>query len=483
MNLCGDLQGGWRMAQSRQDGGMLPNPGTSVPIRGATGQGSLSPTAESRSRLAKEVLMCACALGLLRIRSTTGRSSCAAGVVVVLAALSCAITARSADAGINVWTSGGPAGEYIKSLAVDPTTPHTLYAGGRDVFRSTDGGASWQPSSSGLPAQPVSVLTIDPLAPGTLYAGTDSGVLKSTDSGVTWQLMNTGLTYRRVAALTIDPYTASTLYVATFDCSELSCQGDLFKSTDGAESWHPSSSGLPADPFVDNLAFDLLTPETLFADTTRGIFTSTDGGGSWSLRSTEAGFLAFAIDPHTPSILYAGVAGAGVIKSTDAGNTWDSISPGSGYTVADAVAVDPNTPATLYAAIIYGGSGVLKSSDGGRSWIDTRFVNTNGLNALAIASTTPSTVYVATYNGVFAIQMATFTVNSADDAPDAMPGDGVCAAGGGACTLRAAIDEANALAGGSTIGSACRYLPPHARRCRDQRRSDPQGGGSRAHAR
>ena len=57
----------------------------------------------------------------------------------------------------------------------------------------------------------------------------------------------------------------------------------------------------------------------------------------------------------------------------------------------------------------------------------------------------------ATAAGVFAIQTATFVVDSSDDGADVKPGDGVCATEAGVCTLRAAIDEANALSGGSTI--------------------------------
>ena len=121
-----------------------------------------------------------------------------------------------ARAGQGVWTSGGPYGS-VKALAIDPSTPTTLYAateyGG--VFKSTDSGGTWAAANTGLAAVyafgSVNALAIDPKTPSTLYAGTeglgDDGVYKSTDSGGTWAAANAGLTYKRVRALAINPST------------------------------------------------------------------------------------------------------------------------------------------------------------------------------------------------------------------------------------------------------------------------------------
>jgi len=86
--------------------------------------------------------------------------------------------AHAAQAGINVWTSHGPYGGPVQALAIDPTTPSTLYAGtwGGGVFHSTNGGGSWSPVKTGLSDLEVTALAIDPHTPSTLYAGTDAGV-------------------------------------------------------------------------------------------------------------------------------------------------------------------------------------------------------------------------------------------------------------------------------------------------------------------
>jgi ligand-binding sensor domain-containing protein len=150
---------------------------------------------------------------------------------------------RFAHAGINAWTSIGPADVRVNAIAIDPTTPTTLYAGTNNgVVKSTDGGMSWQASSSGRPGTSVAILAIDQLASQTLYAvAFSNGVFKSTDGGLSWSATNTGLADLFVGALAIAPHT---LYAGISDYSQ--SRGGVFRSTNGGESWQDSSSGLPA---------------------------------------------------------------------------------------------------------------------------------------------------------------------------------------------------------------------------------------------
>src|SRR5262250_2426732 len=117
-------------------------------------------------------------------------------------------------AGNNVWTSFGPEGGRVYALALDPTTPTTLYAGtlGGGVFKSTTGGSSWSAVNTGLANLEVRTLALDPT---TLYAGTLGGVFKSTDGGSSWSAVNTGLANLEVRTLALDPTTPTTLYAGT----------------------------------------------------------------------------------------------------------------------------------------------------------------------------------------------------------------------------------------------------------------------------
>lgn len=91
----------------------------------------------------------------------------------------------SSDRWIN---TGGPAAGSISALAINPTSPSTIYAGTGTggVFKSVAGGANWTAMNTGLTTTNVVCLAINPTSPNTLYAGTyGGGVFKSTEGGRT----------------------------------------------------------------------------------------------------------------------------------------------------------------------------------------------------------------------------------------------------------------------------------------------------------
>ncbi len=179
-------------------------------------------------------------------------------------------------------------------------------------------------------------------------------------------------------------------------------------------TWRAFNAGL-WNTNVLALAIDPLTPSTLYAGTGNygGVFKSTDAGATWGAANTgltNTSVPALAIDPITPNTLYAGTGG-GVFKSTDAGATWRA----SRLTdiPIGALAIDPITPSTLYAGTF--GAGVFKSTDGGGTWraFNAGLWNTNVL-ALAIDPLTPSTLYAGAGGGVFKSTDAGATWGSAN---------------------------------------------------------------------
>src|SRR5262245_23484446 len=117
-------------------------------------------------------------------------------------------------AGSNKWTSIGPFGGSIQSMAIDPQNPSTLYTGtSSGIFKSTDGGTSWNSISDVIAAW---TLAIDPGTPSTLYAG-GVGLFKSTDGGTNWNAASSGLSSgpAGIRTLAIDPQNPKTLYAGT----------------------------------------------------------------------------------------------------------------------------------------------------------------------------------------------------------------------------------------------------------------------------
>lgn len=203
---------------------------------------------------------------------------------------------RSKDGGAT-WSSFG--GSFpgnvqagVWALVLDPGSPSTLYAGVDDVpmysddgmvqpgpggvFKSTDGGATWNPI--GLSGAAVNLLVMDPAQPGVLYAATEGhygaprgfrGLFKSADGGATWLEMDNGLADLRdlgstVTAIAIDPASSNILYAG-------SSGGGVFKSSDGGANWSRLNDGL-ANLDVRSLVMAPGTGHTLYAGTSGGLF-------------------------------------------------------------------------------------------------------------------------------------------------------------------------------------------------------------------
>lgn len=276
-------------------------------------------------------------------------------------------TQRVAAALPNQWTAIGPyaPGGSVHAVVPDRANAGTIYIGtDGGVFKSVDGGASWGAVNFGLTGFSVSALVPDPLAPGTLYAGTNVGVFKTFNGGSEWLPQRTGLGAIAVAALAVDPASPQVLYAGT-------TSGGVFRSTDGAATWTASSNGLGSADVRAVVVAPASAPRTVWAATAAGVSISSDGGSTWSL---APGFSrpvrALAVDPATPSTLYAGtdepLSPGGIFKSTDGGHTWISSGSGLGSIAILSIAVSPTATSTVFAGTQ--GAGVFVTRDAGVSW-------------------------------------------------------------------------------------------------------------------
>src|SRR5256712_6533101 len=149
---------------------------------------------------------------------------------------------------------------------------------------------------------------------------------------------------------------------------------NLHRAEAGVNAW--TTNG-PHSETINALAIDPQTPTTLYAGTSgHGVFKSTDGGGNWSAVNTglttpyvAIWVTALAIDAQTPTTLYAASSGGGVFKSIDGGGNCSAVNTRLDTTrCCIALAIDPQTPAILYAGAT---DAVFKSTDGGGRWHPT----------------------------------------------------------------------------------------------------------------
>ena len=156
-----------------------------------------------------------------------------AGLVLLLAGAGPRAAGAAGEA--HTMKAGTPAFEHVHALAVDAEGRALWLGAHTGLFRSEDGGRSWQKVGLSVKHGHLDVMAItpDPTNPRVLYAGThETGVLKTTDGGTTWAEANTGLGGLDVHGLALDPTTPQKLHAAVRDKGE-----GLYRTTDGGGKW------------------------------------------------------------------------------------------------------------------------------------------------------------------------------------------------------------------------------------------------------
>lgn len=290
------------------------------------------------------------------------------------------------------WKPLGPFGGVVTTVAVDPRNPQVVFIGTENggIFKSSDGGRSWQPSSSGLEDGGIRGLVFDAQSPGVMYAATVAGLFKSADGGKTWFPVGEGLGRAPVTALAVDPWQSSHLLAGTGD--------GLFWSEDAGISWVKVPAWFRWWT-LEGLAFASSDRRVVYAASIRGVAKSVDGGWSWQTTTLPSpANWALAVDPRNADVVYVGGYG-GVKKSTDGGQSWFLATDGLGLETVWCLAQSPRRPDTLYAGTA---RGVYKTENAGSYWYRAN-LGMQGLwvKALAVDPGRADTVYAGTETGFY----------------------------------------------------------------------------------
>jgi photosystem II stability/assembly factor-like uncharacterized protein len=227
----------------------------------------------------------------------------------------------------------------------------------------------------------------------------------------------------RVRSIAIDPRNSNVMYSG-------SVSGGLWKSTNGGAGWLPITDFVP-NMVIGCLALDPKHPDTLYAGTGEGYFNvdalrgtgvlkSTDAGQSWSVLTTFIGSTdtvysyryinKLVIRPDDPSILFAAVSdrGAGLWKSINSGVSWTRIqSPGTKTKFCTDLVMDVLHPDTMYAAFgLFTADGIYRTTNGGTTWVRLAGgfpMDTENFRriSLAISPSNPSVLYASLADGSY----------------------------------------------------------------------------------
>jgi photosystem II stability/assembly factor-like uncharacterized protein/DNA-binding beta-propeller fold protein YncE len=262
-----------------------------------------------------------------------------------------------------------------KLLAAPDGTLFRIY--GFRLYRSADGGQSWQLLGQGLPGRGLSEVAVSPnykqdrtLLAGLAGYGVSGGLYRSTDGGDTWRPTTRGLTDLDISLIVFSPSFAvdRTIFLTAQDKG-------LFRSTDGGDSWTGLAGGYASGLFHMSIGGLALSPtygdDHLLIINYNNLLRSTDGGDSWTDSGVPGGLVAFSPDfAHDRLVL-----SEGRWRSADGGQTWQPSAVGLEPTEWGAANLffSPQFAAdqTVYILLKQGYDGPLtlqRSVDAGRSW-------------------------------------------------------------------------------------------------------------------
>jgi len=293
-------------------------------------------------------------------------------------------------------------GSYsIGCVTLDPNNPHVVWVGtgennsqrsvswGDGVYRSLDGGKSWK--HMGLArSEHIGMIRVDPrdsnvvyvAAQGPLWApGGDRGLYKTTDGGQTWNAILTVSPNTGVSEVHLDPRNPDVLYATTYQRRRHvwtlingGPESTIYKSTDAGASWRKVDSGLPkVDKGRIGLAISPANPDILFAiveaaEKESGVFRSTNRGESWERRSrymTTSGqyYNELFADPRDPDLVYA--MDTWLHASKDGGKTWARVGEKTKHVDNHAMWIDPARTAHWLVGC---DGGIYETHDAGATW-------------------------------------------------------------------------------------------------------------------
>ena len=303
--------------------------------------------------------------------------------------------------------------QSIGAIAVAPSDHNIIYVAsgeglhrpdlsvGNGIYKSTDAGKTW--THLGLrDGQQIPALVVDPRDPNKVFAAVlghpygpnqERGIFRSPDGGNTWQKIlykdeNTG-----GSDIEIDLSNPDVLYASLWEAREGPWEdnnqfqgigGGLFKSTDAGNTWHPLTNGLPKNVTQINVAIAASQPNRLYAavaTTERGeygsgaglgLYRSDDAGETWHVATTDprpamrigGGDLSIIrVDPKNSDVVYS--VSIVTVRSTDGGKTWMSIRGAPGGDDYQNLWINPNDPNII---LVVSDQGAIVTVNGGQTW-------------------------------------------------------------------------------------------------------------------
>jgi photosystem II stability/assembly factor-like uncharacterized protein len=255
---------------------------------------------------------------------------------------------KSLDGGKSFKNMGLKESRQIGGIVIDPRNSEVVFVaaegsawgpgGDRGLYKTTDGGETWNKVLEISENTGVNNVVIDPSNPDVIYAtseqrrrtsftkiggGPESAVYKSTDGGENWRKIMKGLPSVHIGGMGIDvsPVDPNVVYLIVEAAEN---KGGFFRSTDKGESWEKMSDYHSSGQYYNEIFCDPKDVDKVYSVETRSVYT-TDAGKTWNRISTSGRHVddhALWIDPSDTEHFIIGGDG-GIYETWDAGATFD----------------------------------------------------------------------------------------------------------------------------------------------------------------
>lgn len=337
----------------------------------------------------------------------------------------------------NEWfqTNEGMDGGVINDIVFNPQNSNVLYAATKNgLYITENGGEFWFQANKGFTDYHVNHIAINPHMPEQIYVATKrEGVFRSNDGGSSWQVKNNGLEELDVLTIEIDSLESSIIFAVT--------KHQLYKSIDYGESWNPVreiyalegsfqirhaikdgnlsvwfySDGTRAfyksidcgetwEMFFDNawgsiknIEVEKTNSDRIYLLDTHWFFRSEDGGYTWFKHDTVFMFDKLTINQNDTSLIYA-IKGNEIFKSKNYGDDFIAYGSSPGIFPLKKMLIHPQDQECLY--VTSNGFGIQKTEDNGENWVEVnKNIHAHEIVSLTYDSRKTNTIYAATSSG------------------------------------------------------------------------------------
>ncbi len=366
----------------------------------------------------------------------------------------------------SAWTFAGPntIGGRVRVVKYHPTNPNIMYAGSASggLFKSTNGGGSWTAMTDNLPTLAIGHMAFDPVNPDIIYIGTGEGtsnwdrvygdgLYRSTDGGATWENLMKGLVRDIDLAINhveVHPDNPNMIFVAA---SFGGGTGALFRSTDAGATWQAVLNGPARDVLIDPHKRNrvIVAFGNSSGRSSNGLYYSDSIGTRFTFNKVvtnmpdpdSIGRVVLDASLSQPGLIMCAMSRApkfsptenqdflGVFRSTDHGITWEKLASSAQTNMREVlrsqgdynlhIRIHPTNPSVVFL----GGIEWWRSSDAGNAF--TRITNRDGatnsswvdMHYIAFHPTDPKIMAMSSDGGVFITRdclAASFVVEEAN---------------------------------------------------------------------